>query len=54
MKKAVALTDLRPVGKADFTGEVLIVETDGDYIEKGTAVVVLRKEGLRLVVKKEE
>ena len=53
-EKAVALTDLRPVGKADFTGEVLIVETDGDYIEKGTAVVVLRKEGLRLVVKKEE
>ena len=51
-EKAVALTDLRPVGKADFNGSVLIVQTDGEYIEKGSEVIVLRKEGLRLVVKR--
>ncbi len=50
-KKGICLTDLRPVGKADFDGEVLIVQTDGDYIEKGREIVVIRKEGLCLVVK---
>ncbi|MDC7225093.1 MAG: NfeD family protein [Spirochaetales bacterium] len=50
-ERGVALTDLRPVGKADFYGEVLIVQTDGEYIEKGTEIIVTRKEGLRLVVK---
>ncbi len=52
-EKAVALTDLRPVGKADFEGNVVIVQTDGEYIEKNSQVVVIRKEGLRLVVKKD-
>jgi len=52
-EKAIALTDLRPVGKADFEGNVLIVQTDGEYIEKNSEVIVLRKEGLRLVVKKD-
>ena len=51
-EKAVTLTDLRPVGKADFNGPVLIVQTDGEYIDKGTEVVVIRKEGLRLVVRR--
>lgn len=50
--RAVALTDLRPVGKADFDGKVLIVQTEGEYIEKDSQVIVLRKEGLRLVVKR--
>jgi membrane-bound serine protease (ClpP class) len=51
-ERAIALTDLRPVGKADFQGTVLIVQTDGEYIEKDSEIVVLRKEGLRLVVKR--
>ncbi|MDC7219749.1 MAG: NfeD family protein [Spirochaetales bacterium] len=46
-----ALTDLRPVGKADFKGMVLIVQTDGEYINKDSEVVVTREEGLRLIVK---
>jgi len=49
--KAVALTDLRPVGKADFGSSVLIVQTDGEYISKGSEIVLVRKEGLRLVVR---
>ncbi|MBB6481034.1 NfeD family protein [Spirochaeta isovalerica] len=51
-EKGTALTDLRPVGKADFSGEILIVQTDGEYIEKGSEVIVIKKEGLRLVVRK--
>ena len=51
-EKAIALTDLRPVGKADFSDNVLIVQTDGEYIDKGSKIIVIRKEGLRLVVKR--
>jgi membrane-bound serine protease (ClpP class) len=51
-EKAKALTDLRPVGKADFQGTVKIVQTDGEYIEKGSDIIVIRKEGLRIVVKR--
>jgi membrane-bound serine protease (ClpP class) len=50
--QAVALTNLRPVGKADFNGRVLIVQTDGEYIEKDSKLIVIRREGLRLVVKR--
>ena len=52
-KSGTALTDLRPVGKAEFQGEVSIVQTDGEYIEKGSEVRIIRKEGLRIVVKEE-
>jgi len=47
-----ALTDLRPVGKADFNGTVVVVQADGEYIEKGSGIILIRKEGLRLVVKR--
>ncbi len=50
-RTGVVLTDLRPVGKADFDGRVQVVQTDGEYIDRGTEIVVLRKEGLRIVVK---
>lgn len=50
--KAVALTDLRPVGKAEFVDRVQIVQTDGEYIEKGSEIVVIRKEGFHLVVRR--
>ena len=36
--KGRAVTVLRPSGKAVFDGEVLVVETDGEYMEAGTAV----------------
>lgn len=49
---AIALTDLRPVGKAEFKDTVLIVQTDGEYIEKGSEIVVISKEGLRIVVRR--
>ncbi len=51
-EKAIALTDLRPVGKADFGGTVKIVHTDGEYIDKGSEIVVIGKEGMRLLVRR--
>lgn len=48
---AYAITDLRPVGKAEINGEVVVVQTDGEYLEKGSELIVLRREGLRIVVK---
>jgi len=45
-------TILRPVGVAEFDGARLDVVTDGEFIEKGQAVVVTRVEGRRVVVQK--
>jgi membrane-bound serine protease (ClpP class) len=50
-KEAIALTDLRPVGKGDFGGEVYIVQTNGEYIVKGSKIVVIKQEGLHIKVK---
>ena len=46
----VALTDLRPVGKVRFESGVIVAETDGEYCEKGTRVVVQRVDGVKAVV----
>lgn len=51
-ERGTALTDLRPVGKARFGEDVLIVQTDGEYIEKDCDLIVIRNEGLRVVVRK--
>ncbi len=51
-REGIALTDLRPVGKGEFDGIGLDVYSDGAYIEKGTAVVIHKIMGNRLVVKK--
>jgi membrane-bound serine protease (ClpP class) len=47
----VALTDLRPSGVADIGGERLDVVSDGDFIARGTEVVVVRSEGYRHIVR---
>ena len=51
-KKLQAYTDLRPAGVAVFGDEKLDVVTDGDFIEKGNEIEVIRVEGMRIVVKK--
>ena len=48
-----ALTDLRPVGKVRFGDRTLVAETDGEYFNKGTNVVVLRLDGVKIVVAEE-
>lgn len=47
----VALTDLRPSGVAVIGGERLDVVSDGDFIARGTEVVVVRSEGYRHIVR---
>ena len=51
-KKLKAYTDLRPAGVAILDNEKLDVVTDGDFIEKGNDIEVIRVEGMRIVVKK--
>jgi membrane-bound serine protease (ClpP class) len=49
----VAETTLRPSGKGRFDGKYVDVATDGDMIERGTAIRVTRVEGSRVYVTKE-
>ena len=51
-QKLIAYTDLRPAGVAILDNEKLDVVTDGDFIEKGNGIEVIRVEGMRIVVKK--
>ena len=49
-REGVAITTLRPAGKAMFDEEIVIVVTQGEFLEKGCPVKVLRVEGGRVVV----
>jgi len=46
----VALSRLRPAGNAEFDGDVYDVFTEGEYVEKGTAIRVLSSKGNRIIV----
>ncbi len=46
----VALTSLRPAGKAEFAGQPRDVVTEGEFVEKGTRVEVLAVHGRQVVV----
>jgi membrane-bound serine protease (ClpP class) len=50
-KTGTAFTQLRPAGTALIDGKRLDVVTEGQLIEKGTAVRVVGVEGLRIVVR---
>jgi len=50
-RRGVANTVLRPAGTADFEGVKLDVVTEGEFIEKGQSLEVVRVEGRRIVVK---
>ena len=51
-KTGIAVTVLRPAGAAEIDGRRLDVVTQGEYLEAGTPVEVLRVEGNRIVVRK--
>jgi membrane-bound serine protease (ClpP class) len=51
-REGIALTDLRPVGAADFSGERVDVSCEEGYLPKGTLVVIVGDEGYRKVVKR--
>lgn len=50
-RPGIALTSLRPAGAASVDGERLDVVTEGEFIEQGSAIVVVRSEGYRHVVR---
>jgi membrane-bound serine protease (ClpP class) len=49
--EAVAVTALRPAGRASVGGELLDVVTEGDFVEPGTPLRIVRVEGNRVVVR---
>ena len=51
-KKGVAITTLRPSGKAEFGEEVLNVETEGEFVEQGSEVEVIEVSANRIIVRK--
>ena len=48
--KGKAVSMLRPVGRAEFAGEMVSARSEGDFIAPGTPVVALRVEGSEVVV----
>lgn len=46
-----AVTDLRPVGKAKFGGDVVDVQTKGKFIDNGARIVVIEAAHGRVIVK---
>ncbi len=52
--KGIAESILRPAGKATFEGELYDVITEGDYIDKGTAIVISTIQGNKITVTREQ
>lgn len=50
--EGVALTTLRPSGKARFNDHVVDVVTEGEFIAAQTPVTVIQTDGMRVVVKR--
>lgn len=51
-KTGVAHTPLRPVGVAVIDGRKLNVSSEGDFIERGAEICIIRTEGRNIIVKK--
>lgn len=49
--EGIALSQLRPAGKADFNGNRIDVVTEGGFISKGTRIKVIEVEGTRVIVR---
>jgi len=50
-RRGTAVTDLRPAGAAEFDGERVDVVAEGGFILKGEAVVIVRDDGYRKIVR---
>jgi len=51
--RGTALTPLRPAGIAVFGADRVDVLSEGDFVERGATVLVLRREGNRILVQRE-
>lgn len=52
--RGVAVTDLRPAGKVEFAGAQFDARSDGSYVERGAAIVVVAVEHNHVVVRAAE
>ena len=52
--EGIAFTDLRPSGTATINGKRIDVLTEGDYITRGTPILVKYTEGSKVVVEKKQ
>ncbi len=48
--RGITLTILRPVGKAEIGGDVVVVKTDGEFIDDGVEIEVVEVRGNQVLV----
>ncbi len=53
-ERGVSIMPLRPSGKAEFHTELFDVVTQGDFIPKGTSIIIIAVEGNRIIVSRSE
>lgn len=53
-QKGIAMTPLRPAGKMKIGDDIVDVVTEGEFLEKGMAVVITAIDGNRVVVNEED
>jgi len=51
-RKGKVLTTLRPVGRAEIDGEIVYVETEGEFVEPGEEIEVIEVSGNRVLVRR--
>ncbi|MCC6511389.1 MAG: peptidase, partial [Pirellulaceae bacterium] len=51
-EQGIADSVLRPAGKVRFGGHMVDVVTEGDFLDPGTAVEVIKREGNRTIVRR--
>jgi membrane-bound serine protease (ClpP class) len=49
--EGISLSILRPSGKARFLDQIIDVITQGEFIPPNTSITVVRRDGMRVVVK---
>lgn len=53
-KEGTAITDLKPTGIGDFSGVNFEVVSEGQYVRKGTKIVIYKVTGSKLIIKTRE
>lgn len=53
-KKGITITPFRPVGNIEINGKSFSAISDGEWIESGSDIVVIKVDGTRIVIRKVE
>ena len=51
-QEGCAYTNLRPAGKGIFNNQRINIMTEGDFIEKGAPIRIIRIEGSKIIVQR--